>query len=83
MVSQQYYDFFDEDILAKQLYEYQKRRQIFGDNLYVLYKDVHCNATVSFIWRGVGIAHVSPAASVFMTNSVLLWWALDSVPLPT
>ena len=38
------------------------------------------NTTVSL--RGVGIAHVSPSCGMFMTNSMLLWWTLDSVPLP-
>jgi len=36
---------------------------------------------VSFIWRGMGMAHVPLAACMFMTNSMLLWWTLDSVPL--
>jgi len=26
---------------------------------------------------------VFPAASMFMTNIMLLWWTSDSVPLPT
>jgi len=26
---------------------------------------------------------VLPAASMFMTNIMLLWWTSDSVPLPT
>jgi len=34
-----------------------------------------------FIWRGVGIALVSPNYVMFMTNR-MLWWTWDSVPLP-
>jgi len=30
----------------------------------------------------MGIVHVCPATVMFMTNSMLLWWTLDSVPLP-
>ena len=37
--------------------------------------------SILFIWSGVGIANVSLTASMFMTNK-LLWWTLDSVPLP-
>jgi len=40
------------------------------------------NTIASFIWRGVDIAHVSPTTSMFVTNSMLLCWKLDSVPLP-
>jgi len=31
---------------------------------------------------GVGIAHVSFSYTMFMTNSMLLWWTFNSVPLP-
>ena len=55
-----------------------KKRQIIGINLYV-----YDNTTVSFSWRGVGIAHVPLAASMFMTNIMLLGWTSDSVLLPT
>jgi len=29
-----------------------------------------------------GPAHVSSSYTMFMTNNMLLWWTLDSVPLP-
>jgi len=34
-----------------------------------------------FGW-GLGTTQVSLVTSMFMSNSMLLWWALDSVPLP-
>jgi len=37
--------------------------------------------TQQFLLWGVGIAHVSPSCGMFMTNSMLLWWTLGSVPL--
>jgi len=30
----------------------------------------------------VGIAHAPLATSMFVTNSMLLWWTLGKVPLP-
>jgi len=38
--------------------------------------------TQQFLSRGVGIADVTPATVMFMTNSMMLWWILASVPLP-
>jgi len=37
--------------------------------------------TQQFLLWGVGIPHVAPATVMLMTNSMLLWWTLDSVPL--
>ena len=54
-----------------------KKRQIIGDDLYV-----GCMIAEQFILWAVGIAHVSSSFTMFMTNSMLLWWILDSVPLP-
>jgi len=30
----------------------------------------------------VGIAHAFPSSVLFMTNSILLWWTLESATLP-
>jgi len=37
---------------------------------------------VQYILCGVGTPHVSSSYTMFMTNSMLLWWTLDNVSLP-
>jgi len=56
VLSQPCYHLLVEDVWQNCLYEYKKRQQIIGVDLYV-----HDN-TFSFIWLGVGIAHVSPSS---------------------
>jgi len=38
--------------------------------------------TQQFLLWGVDIAHQTPVTVMFMTNSMLLWWTLESKPLP-
>ena len=85
VLSQPCYDLFDEDILAKQLYEHKKGGKynwswsrstwdVLSRPWVDLY--VHDNTTVSFIWKGVGIAHASPSSAVVDMGQC------SSLPLP-
>jgi len=40
------------------------------------------NSSFFLFFLRVDITHVSSSYTMFMTNSMLLWWTLDSVPLP-
>ena len=61
------YSLFDVYILAKKLYEYQKRWQIIEI----------CNTTTSFIWRGVGYRHSSCPSNY--VHAFDLWHAVVNI----